>query len=564
MRTLSIALLTSSLMLACAAPVQQVASLDKTCEGLATAAMPSVSQGRITKAELIAAGKIKIDMPTVAGEYEVPQHCNIEGRLHERTGTDGKPYYIGFNMRLPVAWNGRFMFQGGGGTDGVVRPSLGMLPAGAQNEVAPALNRGYAVVSTDAGHQNEAGPVGSFVFGLEPQARIDLGYGHLPVVNAAAHDLMKTAYGKAPDYRYFVGCSNGGRQGMMAAQRYPNMFDGIIAGAPAYRVSHAAAEAALQTQLLASIAPKADNGKPILGSALSKDDLNVLSKGIQDACDALDGLKDGMVNNVQACNFSPAAVQCKAGETAGCLSAAKVSVVEKLFDGQRKSTGQRVYSNWPYDPGIKNMGWVVWRMGSNPTAMPPNAINASLIPGSMAMAFTTPPVTTLKTAMDLYDFTLGFNADRDVPKLSATDATYKEASDVYNSAESTDLTTFSAKGKIIFWHGMADPIFSANDTVRYMKMLQARQGEAKVADYSRLYLAPGMAHCRGGEALDKFEVIQPLVDWVEKGKAPDAIIASSSKTSPWQGRSRPMCVWPKQAFYKGAGDTESADNFECR
>jgi Tannase and feruloyl esterase len=559
MKAIYASTLTAALALAGCASVPPI---DQSCAQLAQAAVPN---GRVTSALLVQAGVLKADNPSFAGDYVVPQHCNIEGRINERTGVDGKPYFMGFNLRLPTEWNGRFIFQGGGGTDGVVRPAVGFLPGGAQTEVPPALNRGYAVVTTDAGHQNETGPVGSFVFGFDPQARNELGYAHLPAVNAAAQSLIKTAYGSAPQYKYFMGCSNGGRQGMMAAQRYPDMFDGIISGAPAYRVSQAAAEAALQTQILASIAPKHENGKPLIGSALSREDLNVLSKGILDACDGLDGLKDGLVHNIQACNFAPKAVLCKAGESAGCLSAAKVAAVEKIFDGQRMSSGTRVYSDWSYDPGIKNMGWIVWRLGSNPTAMPPNAINAGLIPGSMAMAFTSPPVTTLQTSMDLYDYTLGFNADRDVPKLSATSGIFKEPSTDYNNATSTNLDQFTAhKGKIMFFHGMADPIFSANDTVRYIQQLQARDGEAKVASYARTYLIPGMAHCRGGDALDKFEILQPLVDWVEKGQAPQALVASSSKTSPWQGRSRPMCVWPQQAFYKGSGNADDAASFECR
>ena len=526
------------------------------CADLARAALPN---GRITAAKLLEAGKVKVNMRTSTQEFEAPQHCDVWGRINERTGVDGKPYHIGFNLRLPVEWNGRFLFQGGGGTDGVIRDAVGFLPGGGQT--LGATTRGFAVVSTDAGHQDEPGPLGSYLFGLEPQARSDLGYAHLPVVHAAAVSLITQAYGREPQYRYFAGCSNGGRQGMMAAQRYPELFHGIIAGAPAYRVPYAAAEATQQTQLLGTISPKAPNGKPLIGSSFSRDELNLLAKGINDACDGLDGLKDGIVHNVQACNFKPAALTCKVGESANCLSAAKVKVVEQLFDGSRLSSGSRVYSDWPYDPAISHPGWIVWRIGMNPTAMPPSAVNATLIPGSLAYAFTTPP----SQPTDLYDYALNYKADTEVPKLSATSGIYKESADQHSNPTSTNLDAYTKRGgKIAFFHGMADPIFSAYDTVRYVSQLQAREGAAKVSEYSRLYLVPGMTHCSGGLATDKFELLQPMMDWVERGQAPGNLVGEAAANSPWPKRTRPICTWPKQAFYKGAGDIETASSFECR
>ncbi len=544
------------LLLAACATTTPPPPLDLACADLARAAIP---MGRVTKAALIPAGKQKVNMRTSSPEFEVPAHCDVWGRLRERTGVDGKPYHIGFNLRLPLQWNGRFLFQGGGGTDGVIRESVGLLPGGGQS--AGALLRGFAVVSTDAGHQDETGPLGSYLFGLDPQARSDLGYAHLPPVNAAALALIHQAYGRSPDYRYFSGCSNGGRQGMMAAQRFPDLFDGIIAGAPAYRVPYAAAEATQQIQLLATISPKAANGRPLIGSAFSRNELKTVADGILNACDALDGAKDGMVHDIKGCQFSPKTLVCAAGQTTGCLTAAKADVVEKLFAGAKLSNGTRFYSDWPFDPGLNHPGWMVWRIGLNPTAMPPGAVNATLIPGSLAYAFTTPP----DQPTDLYEYALNYKADLGVPKLSARSGIYKESADEHSNPTSTNLDGFKARrGKILFFHGMSDPIFSANDTVRYVEALRARDSVAEFERYSRLYLVPGMTHCSGGVATDKFEMLQPMMDWVEKGIAPQQLVGEAGPQSPWPKRTRPLCAWPQQAFYKGQGDLESAASFVCR
>ena len=558
------------LVAACTSAPPPLAMNDARCQDIVKGALPQgFGAGRITKAEWFAAGKLKIEQPpNLAGEYELPAHCSVEGRLNERTGVDGKPYAMGFNLRLPQNWNSRFVFQGGGGTDGVTLPALGYVSSSARLHAPLALTRGFAVVSTDAGHQNEPGPVGSFLFGFDPQARNELGHAHLPAVSQAANALIRQSYGVAPKQRYFMGCSNGGRQGMMAAQRYPELFDGILVGAPAYRVSQAAAEATQQTQALTPVAPKDANGRPLLGSALSRDELNLLSKGVLDACDASDGVRDGMVHDIAGCKFTPQALQCRAGDTGEgktCLSAAKVAAVDKVFKGSRKADGALVYSNWPWDPALNHPGWIVWRLGMNPTAMPPSAINAALIPGAMAFAFMSPPEPGLTSTLDLYDFALRFNLERDLPRVSATSGIFKDASTDFNNATSTNLDPFTARGgKLVFFHGAADPIFSANDTVRYLEQLRARDGAAKVDTYARLYLVPGMTHCRGGDATDVFDLLPALQDWVEKGQAPVTPVATGFAGSKFANRSRPLCAWPQQAFYKGSGDSEDAANFVCR
>jgi Tannase and feruloyl esterase len=299
----------------------------------------------------------------------------------------------------------------------------------------------------------------------------------------------------------------------------------------------------------------------LIGSAFSRDEMKVIGDGILDACDAQDGLKDGMVHDIRGCRFNPMNLVCAAGQTQACLSPAKATVVDKLFAGATLSNGTRFYSDWPYDPGVNNPGWLVWRIGLNPTAMPPTAVNATLIPGSLAYAFTTPP----DQPTDLFDYALAYNADTGVPKISARSGIFKESADEHSNPTSTNLDAFKARrGKLIFFHGMADPIFSAKDTVRYVEALQARDGAAQLAQYARLYLVPGMTHCSGGPATDKFELLQPMMDWVEKGMAPGAISAEAGPQSPWPKRTRPLCTWPQQAFYKGQGNGEEAASFVCR
>ncbi len=204
-------------------------------------------------------------------------HCRLSGQMGARVGQDGKPYHIGFELRLPAQWNGRLLYQGGGGNDGVVRPAVGP-------QAAPgyALNRGFAVVTTDAGHQ---GPTADF--GFDMQARIDNAYAAHDRVATTAKDLLQRYFGKPAAHPYFIGCSGGGRQGMMFTQRFPQHFDGVIAMAPAMRVSSGATiAAAWDTQALQAVAPAGADGKPVLSRALNTADLGVLRKGILDACDA--------------------------------------------------------------------------------------------------------------------------------------------------------------------------------------------------------------------------------------------------------------------------------------
>lgn len=506
--------------------------------------------GKIVSVELVPAGTV----PIFGGSSPVPMHCRVQARLNERTGIDGKPYAIGMELRLPESWNRRFLFQGGGGTDGELRPAIGATAVG---DAPNALSLGYAVVSTDAGHLNEPGPLGPYQFGADPQARIDYGYNHLPVVTLAARGLIEQMYGNGPARSYFVGCSNGGRQGMMASQRFPELFDAIVAIAPAHRVSDASLDALAQTQLLASIAPRAADGRPLLGAALSSEDLKVLGDGILAHCDRLDGVADGMVLHPAQCDFDPSSVQCAKGQTSGCLEPRKVDVIRKMFEGAKDANGHPVYTRWAYDPGINSPLWTMWKLGA-PEDMPPSAINTTLVAGAMSHVFSTPPIMT----SDLYGFMLETSLDELRARFRRSESPFAQPAEEVVNATSTELSAFVERGgKLILIHGMADAIFAPQDTIDYVEAVKRKYG-ARADEFLRLYLVPGMGHCGGGPATDSFDALAAAVRWVEQNQAPQELLAKAGPGSTFKERSRPLCPYPKQATYKG-GNVELASSFSC-
>ncbi len=486
--------------------------------------------------EAVAAGTMP---PGATAGPPLAAHCKVAGRMAQRTGVDGKPYHIGFELRLPANWNGRLLYQGGGGNDGVVRPAIGP-------QAAPgyALNRGFAVVTTDAGHQGaDAG------FGFDPIARVDNAYNAHDKVAVTAKDIVRAFYAKPADRSYFIGCSGGGRQGMMFTQRFPSYFDGVIAMAPAMRVSSGATiAAAWDSQALQAIAPAGTDGKPVLSNALPPADLALLRQGILDACDAQDGIADGLVSNPAACRFDPAALQCKGAKDASCLAAPQVGALKKIFAGARDSGGKPLYAGWPWDAGIGHPqnDWRAWKLGTSTTAAP-NSRHVFLMQDALQGYFVTPPDRSLSI--------FGFDFDKDPARMAAHSWIFDTASDV-------QLTGFKARGgKLLLAHGMADPIFSPLESEDYYKRLTAVHGP-QTPDFARLFQIPGMGHCQGGAATDSWDGLGALVEWVEQGKAPQRIVGSGTAVFP--GRTRPLCPYPQHAQYNGSGNPDDAANFSCR
>lgn len=461
-------------------------------------------------------GKLKIpDMKleitkasVVAATATLPAHCIVEGMIDRRTGAGGKTYGIGFAIALPDTWNERLLFQGGGGYNGVTRPPLSAAAAGDLSGLA----RGFTVVSTDTGHQGSG-----LSFFDDQQAGLDFAYVAIGRVTVLAKQTIKEYYGKPARYSYFVGCSTGGREGMTMTQRYPDYFDGIVSGDPAIRTRYAEIGRTWTTVAFNQIAPKDDSGKPAERPVFSDADKKVVLDGILAACDAKDGIKDGMIFNTKACDFDPAVLVCKGSKNDTCLSAQQAAAIKKAYAGPRNLKGELVYPPSAYDTGIS-------------------------LPGILKGP-------TLVTELDVD------------ARMSAVLA---DAMNALTDTTSTYLSSFASRGgKLLFYHGMSDTGFSPLDTIDYyQKMSKANGGMDQVQNWSRLYLVPGMGHCRGGAAaLDEFDLLTALSNWVEKGTAPDSVVATGKA---FPGRSRPLCAYPKHAEYTGQGNPEDAKNFACR
>jgi feruloyl esterase len=554
-------------------PEPQAAAAGR-CEALATVLRghwPDPST-RLLSGRLNAAGPYT--PPAMPGRppsapLSLPEHCEVFGVLHERVGVAGQHYAIRFHLRLPTDWNGRFFFQGGGGSEGEVGEAVGLTSA----VTPPALAQGFAVVSQDAGHDNatnsdpaHGGPV---AFGFDPQARADYGHAALKVVADAAKAVIESYYGKTPQYSYFVGCSKGGQEGMAFAQRYPEEFDGIVAAAPGFSLPRAAVAEAWDVQSIAAIhaAAAPESVLAQFADAFSESDLNLVRAAILSVCDADDGVKDGIVGHFMSCTDArvrPAleALRCAAGKTADCLSPTQIGALERIYGGPRDSRGKALYSEWQWDAGIAGMGWRIWKLGSSDHRIP--ALNVALGGASLAAVFTTPPTPVNADLPTTLKFQLDFDFDRDAQKIYAADAQFVHAAWDDIAARASDLDRFRAHGgKLLVPHGVSDPVFSILDTLAWYREVDARN-HGRADGFVRVFPVPGMGHCEGGPATDRFDAFTALRDWVERGLPPEQLLATAGPNSPWPGRSRPLCPFPKSAHYLGHGSIESAENFSCR
>jgi poly(3-hydroxybutyrate) depolymerase len=498
----------------------------------------------------------------------MPENCQVTGVMRERTGTDGQHYAIGFRVRLPTVWNGRFLFEGGGGTNGMVGLAVGRLQPG----MASGLEQGYAVVSTDTGHDNrlnnDSRRQGQIAFGHDYQARLEYAETALDSVATTAKKIVRAYYGTAPRRSYFAGCSNGGREGMVFAQRFPDQFDGILAAAPAFAVPKAALAEAWDTQRFSAVATRAGllrkDGLPDMAAALSTGDLALVAKNVADACDALDGLADGSINTVVACTtarIKPAlnALVCPSAKTDACLTADQIDALVQSFDGPRNGKGEALYAGWPWDTGISDPGWRAWKLGMGGGF----AINVMLGSPALSGLFTTPPSDIGASGPESLRYQLGFDFDRDAPLIFATTPDFPRSGWDLVGAQSTDLARFARHGgKMMVPHGGSDPIFSVNDSIAWWEKLNTVQ-QGRAARFVRVYTVPGMGHCGGGPSTDQFDALGALVAWVEKGRKPDRILAAAGAKTPWPGRTRPLCAWPAIARYR-SGDTEKAASFTCK
>ncbi len=501
------------------APFAAQAQSNDSCAALSGLKIDGIE---ITKAAAVPAGTmVPPPYPNAPAIGPLSAHCRVDGVIHRRQGVDGQEFGIGFALALPekAAWNGDFMMQGGGGGNGFVAYPTGSNYAGDK----PALARGFAVASTDTGHKAKTGAF-DFSFMRDQQAYLDFAFLANAEVAGVAKQILSNYYAKPAAYSYFIGCSTGGREGMILSQRYPTVFNGIVSGDPAMRTGLSNLAIAQWIPVAYNqAAPKDASGKPQIENFLSDSERTLFMDSLMKRCDAKDGVADGMISDPLGCDFDPAVLACKPSQTNACIAPEKLAAIKKAFGGPKNSYGTQVYPGFLYDAGIASKGGV---------------------PGLLALG---------KTGL-FGPYPTATSLDVDKAALHASDPLVEPAS--------TNLTTFSQHGKLIFFHGDSDPWFSPLDTLDYYKSLtEASGGLDKVSGWNRIFLVPGMAHCGGGPALDQFDMLSAVVDWVEKGTAPESVTATGTA---FPGRSRPLCSYPKHAHYNGSGDTQDARNFQCQ
>ena len=453
----------------------------------------------------------------------LPRYCRVDGHV----ATPGNE--VNFRLGLPAAWNGKFYFIGVGGLAG----SIGSLNTG--------LARGYASASTDTGHDAK-----DRSWETNQAKKIDYGYRGTHATAVAAKLLTGAFFGRQPDHAYFNGCSNGGRQAMMEVERYPADFDGIIAGDPAMGTPMQVGRALVFQHLLRS--PE---------NYLSIDKVDLLSKATLAACDGKDGLVDGLISDPRLCTFDPDTLKCPGPDGPTCLTAGQVETVKMMYGGLKTPQGE------PYSPGFPvgheggATGWQAWTIGRVPPTLQTD--------GTLAFGSTVPAGYNLSEAnmrfLALEQDEPGFNwrtfrFERDLPRLKAM-------TEVLSPLD-PDLRPYkNLGGKIIVYHGWADPAISAYGTLDlYNKMVEIVGGQSQADSFSRLYLVPGMHHCGGGPGPNTFDMLPVLERWVEKGVAPDSVMASHA-TDGKVDRTRPLCPYPQGARYTGSGSVDEAANFRC-
>ena len=524
---------------------------------LASEAFP-VQPTQITLSKFVPAGSVS------SGSTPMPDHCQVQGVVNSRLGTGGIRFGNIFEVRLPLNWNGRFMFQGGGGTEGSLPSAFGTA-----GSAVPALAQGYAVLTQNGGHDNallSSGPA----FALDTQAQIDYGYGSIDVSTQTAKSLVQKFYGRSPDYSYSVGCSTGGKQGMTFSQMFPTYYDGIVAGDPIYNQgANTLSETNALQAIAAIVGQDPTTNKPLCYQSFTTADQQLFTSAILESCDALDGLTDGVIDNLAACNFDPATyvfkstslpLQCASDKTASCLSTAQIGAIKRINAGPRNALGQAIKN--PFKPDGTNVAGYAYdgAFMATSSGIPARDIGtATAAPGNLAFAAVQIPYMWMNPPVPSFD-PLTINYDSDIAKLASNSPM------VFNS---TDLSGFKKRnGKIIYYHGLSDPGPPVTHTVNYYNQLTSLNGGvAATQSFARLFLVPNMGHCSGGPSTDTFDPLAAIVSWVEKGVAPDTIVASGKNfTTAPTTRSRPLCAYPKTARYTGpsGGDISLASNYSCQ
>jgi Tannase and feruloyl esterase len=457
-----------------------------------------------------------------AAPVQVPAFCRVAAVAWPE---------VRFELWLPEHWNGKFMGVGNGGLAGTISYAA----------MLPPLRRGYAVASTDTGHQGNSNDA-SWAAGHMERV-VDFAYRGIHATAQAAKVITRSYYDGSIAHSYFEGCSQGGQQALMLAQRFPNDFDGIIAGDPANYWTHHYIGGHLWTAL-------AMDGPGFIPPAK----LPVIGAAVMAACDALDGVKDGVLSDPRRCRFDPSTIACKGADGPDCLTAPQVDALQKLYTGLRDASGKQLYPGLL--PGGEDIpgGWASWVTGASPG----QSQHARLgIPFMKYIAFEEPD-----WDFHTFRFTRSDGLDNDI---EFTDA---KLGGLFNAID-PDLWGFRENGgKLIQYHGWADPDITPLNSIDYYESVVNLSGlgtaEAlrETQQFYRLFMVPGMQHCRGGAGTDSFQMLDALEGWVENGIAPDRVVASHL-TNGKVDRTRPLCPYPAEAKWNGSGSTDDAANFTC-
>ena len=483
------------------------------CDSLSKLNLPNVT---INSAQSVAAGAFT-PPPTPAGPpggplgnpapfKSVPEFCRVMATLTPSSDSD-----IKIEVWLPASgWNNDFQAIGNGGWNG----TIGYGP------LAEGVKRGFATAATDTGH---AGGSASFAMG-HPEKLTDFAYRAVHEMTVTSKAIIQNYYGTAPRYSYWNGCSTGGRQGLKEAQKYPADFDGIVDGAPANYQTHLHVWSVWLAQQV--------NKTP--DSFLSPEKLGVLHKAVLAACDAADGVKDGLLNDPTKCHFDPKTIECKGEDLPTCLLPAQVAAVQAIYAGPENAAGKKIFPS--YEPGSE-LGW-------------------SLLAGKQGSPVATDSFTYVVYKNPNWDWRT-MNLESDVAAIE------KSYGNLIDATDPNLKPFFGHKGKLLMYHGWADMAIAPGNSINYYEsVVKNLGGEKKAADDIRLFMVPGMGHCGGGGGPNDFDKMTAIQDWVEHGKAPEQMIASHSAKGAVD-RTRPLCPYPQVARYKGTGSTDDAANFTC-
>jgi feruloyl esterase len=468
---------------------------------------------------------VQIAATPVAGSEAAPAHCKVTGVLSPE---------IAFEVSLPAKWNGRFYMIGNGGHAGESLEDPGRV---AQKNQALAM--GFAFAQTNTGHDARKEPGASFVMS-NPQKAIDYAYRAVHLTATTSKDITKDYYGRSASKSYWNSCSNGGRQGMIEAQRFPDDFDGIVANAPWVDQTGFTIGAMW-------------NQKALSGSGVTPGKLQTLAEKVMNKCDAIDGLKDGLIDDPRKCDFNPVrdVPACSAGAdaSADCLTPGQADAIAKVYGGPI-SNGRQFFPGFmpgseavTTTPAGSSSGWMNVILAANSEAKP---ADFNLAENTMRYLVQTPPKPD-------WDYTT-FNYDTDVKMVEA----WSKLAD----AKNPDLSKFKKRGgKVLMTYGWADTILQPLMGVHYYEQALAKNG-ADTPDFFRLFMIPGMAHCRGGVGPDQHDPMTAIINWVEGGQAPSSMTASRVVNNEVV-RTRPLCAYPQVARYSGTGSIDDAANFKC-